>query len=200
MADLDLITEFTGVIITSDQKLGTNNPTATLNPPCLTGVQRDALTNCTPYTDNGGTLWKIKPGTEIFNITTGTLEVLQGTPLTGNMGWVSLQAGAGAGNVTMAADAAAAGLVLESAANNKTVRATALVTANIPTMAANAADANTIIVSGGNNKTVVDSTISIANIPVNLTAGAAGNYTFSRDGGGTITLSINAVGVITAIT
>ena len=74
MADLSNITALSGLTITSDQTTGTNNPNATFAFPNVTTTQRDLLQNVTPYVVNGIT-YKIKPGTVIFNITTGFLQI-----------------------------------------------------------------------------------------------------------------------------
>jgi hypothetical protein len=74
MADLSNITALSGLTITSDQTTGTNNPNATFAFPNVTTTQRDKLENVTPYIVNNVT-YKVKPGTVIFNITTGFLQV-----------------------------------------------------------------------------------------------------------------------------
>lgn len=74
MADLDNITQFSGITITSDQITGTNNPNATFAVSNVTTVQRDKLANVTAYIVNNVT-YKVKPGTMIYNITTGFLQV-----------------------------------------------------------------------------------------------------------------------------
>ena len=74
MADLSNITALSGLTITSDQTTGTNNPNATFAFPNVTTTQRDLLQNVTPYVVNNIT-YKIKPGTVIFNITTGFLQI-----------------------------------------------------------------------------------------------------------------------------
>lgn len=73
MADLSNITALSGLTITSDQTTGTNNPNATFAFPNVTTTQRDLLQNVTPYVIDG-TTYKVKPGTTIFNITTGFLQ------------------------------------------------------------------------------------------------------------------------------
>ena len=73
MADLSNITALSGLTITSDQTTGTNNPNATFAFPNVTTAQRDLLQNVTPYIVNNVT-YKVKPGTTIFNITTGFLQ------------------------------------------------------------------------------------------------------------------------------
>lgn len=74
MADLSNITALSGLTITSDQTTGTNNPNATFAFPSVTTTQRDKLENVTPYVVNNVT-YKVKPGTVIFNITTGFLQI-----------------------------------------------------------------------------------------------------------------------------
>lgn len=74
MADLSNITALSGLTITSDQTTGTNNPNATFAFPNVTTTQRDLLQNVTPYVVNNVT-YKVKPGTVIFNITTGFLQI-----------------------------------------------------------------------------------------------------------------------------
>ena len=74
MEDLSNITALSGLTITSDQTTGTNNPNATFAFPNVTTTQRDKLENVTPYIVNNVT-YKVKPGTVIFNITTGFLQV-----------------------------------------------------------------------------------------------------------------------------
>ena len=74
MADLSNITALSGLTITSDQTTGTNNPNATFAFPNVTETQKGKLENVTPYEVNG-TTYKIKPGTVIFNITTGFLQI-----------------------------------------------------------------------------------------------------------------------------
>jgi len=74
MADLSNITALSGLTITSDQTTGTNNPNATFAFPNVTTTQRDKLENVTPYVVNNIT-YKVKPGTVIFNITTGFLQI-----------------------------------------------------------------------------------------------------------------------------
>ena len=74
MADLSNITALSGLTITSDQTTGTNNPNATFAFPNVTTTQRDLLQNVTPYVVNSVT-YKVKPGTVIFNITTGFLQI-----------------------------------------------------------------------------------------------------------------------------
>lgn len=74
MADLSNITALSGLTITSDQTTGTNNPNATFAVSNVTTAQRDLLQNVTPYVVNNVT-YKVKPGTVIFNITTGFLQI-----------------------------------------------------------------------------------------------------------------------------
>ncbi len=74
MADLSNITALSGLTITSDQTTGTNDPNATFAFPSVTTTQRDKLENVTPYVVNNFT-YKVKPGTVIFNITTGFLQI-----------------------------------------------------------------------------------------------------------------------------
>ena len=74
MADLDNITQFSGLTITSDQVTGTNNPNATFALPCVTTEQRDKLENVTPYVANGKT-FRIKPGTMIYNIDIACIQI-----------------------------------------------------------------------------------------------------------------------------
>lgn len=74
MSDLSNITEFSGITITSDQTTGTNNPNATFAVSSVTTTQRDKLANVTPYVVNTVT-YKVKPGTMIYNITTGFLQI-----------------------------------------------------------------------------------------------------------------------------
>jgi hypothetical protein len=78
MSDLSNITSLTGLTIESDQTLGTNNPNATFAIPNLTTLQRDSLKNVTPYIAvTGQPAVTVKPGTEIFNISTGFAQVFQ---------------------------------------------------------------------------------------------------------------------------
>jgi hypothetical protein len=78
MSDLSNITSLTGLTIESDQTLGTNNPNATFAIPNLTTAQRNSLKNVTPYTAViGQPAVTVKPGTEIFNISTGFAQVFQ---------------------------------------------------------------------------------------------------------------------------
>jgi hypothetical protein len=74
MADLSNITNLSGLTITSDQTTGTNNQGATFAFPSVTTSQRDLLQNVTSYVINNVT-YKVKPGTVIFNITTGFLQI-----------------------------------------------------------------------------------------------------------------------------
>jgi hypothetical protein len=74
MADLDNITQFSGITITSDQKEGINNPNACFALPCVTTKQRDKLENVTPYVVNEET-FRIKPGTMIYNIDRACIQI-----------------------------------------------------------------------------------------------------------------------------
>jgi hypothetical protein len=76
MADLSNITALSGLTITSDQTLGTNNPNATFAFPNVTTTQRDLLQNVTPYIVNGATV-RIKEGTIIFNISVDKLQMFR---------------------------------------------------------------------------------------------------------------------------
>ena len=76
MADLSLITEFSGVTITSDQNTGTKNPNATFAVASVTTTQRDLLENVTPYVVNAVTV-KVKNGTMIYNITSGLFQLFR---------------------------------------------------------------------------------------------------------------------------
>jgi hypothetical protein len=78
MADLSLITEFSGITITSDQYTGTNNPNGTMAVASVTTAQRDLLQNVTPYTATNATIVKVKNGTMIYNITTSTFQIFNG--------------------------------------------------------------------------------------------------------------------------
>ena len=78
MADLSLITEFSGLTITSDQTAGTTNPNATLAVASVTQGQRDKLENVTPYTVGANTNVRVKNGTMVFNITTGMFQIFIG--------------------------------------------------------------------------------------------------------------------------
>jgi len=82
MADLSNITALSGLTITSDQTLGTNNQGATFAVSNVTTAQRDLLQNVTPYIVNGATV-RIKEGTIIFNITVDKLQMFR------NGGWES---------------------------------------------------------------------------------------------------------------
>lgn len=82
MADLSNITALSGLTITSDQTLGTNNQSATFAVSNVTTAQRDLLQNVTPYIVNGVTV-KIKEGTIIFNISVDKLQMFR------NGGWES---------------------------------------------------------------------------------------------------------------
>jgi len=74
MADLDNITQFSGLTITSDQNTGTNNQSATFALPCLTNKQRDEIANVTAYEVDGKQV-KVKPGTMIYNIDRACLQI-----------------------------------------------------------------------------------------------------------------------------
>ena len=74
MADLDNITQFSGITITSDQATGTNHPNATFALPCLTEKQRDQIANVTPYEVDGKQV-KVKPGTMIYNIDRACIQI-----------------------------------------------------------------------------------------------------------------------------
>ena len=76
MADLSLITEFSGITITSDQYTGTNNTNATFAVASVTTAQRDLLENVTPYVVNAVTV-KVKNGTMIYNITSGLFQLFR---------------------------------------------------------------------------------------------------------------------------
>lgn len=76
MADLDNITQFSGITITSNQTTGTTNKNATLAIVNVTQAQRDLLQNVTPYVVNAVTV-KVKNGTMIYNITTGLFQLFR---------------------------------------------------------------------------------------------------------------------------
>jgi len=76
MADLDNITQFSGITITSNQTTGTSNRNATLAVVNVTQTQRDLLQNVTPYVVNGVTV-KVKNGTMIYNITSGLFQLFR---------------------------------------------------------------------------------------------------------------------------
>ena len=76
MADLDNITQFSGITITSNQTTGTSNRNATLAVVNVTQTQRDLLQNVTPYVVNAVTV-KVKNGTMIYNITTGLFQLFR---------------------------------------------------------------------------------------------------------------------------
>ena len=76
MADLDNITQFSGITITSNQTTGTSNRNATLAIVNVTQAQRDLLQNVTPYVVNAVTV-KVKNGTMIYNITTGLFQLFR---------------------------------------------------------------------------------------------------------------------------
>ena len=76
MADLDNITQFSGITITSNQTTGTTNKNATLAVVNVTQAQRDLLQNVTPYVVNGVTV-KVKNGTMIYNITSDLFQLFR---------------------------------------------------------------------------------------------------------------------------
>lgn len=76
MADLDNITQFSGITITSNQTTGTTNRNATLAVVNVTQAQRDLLQNVTPYVVNAVTV-KVKNGTMIYNITTSLFQLFR---------------------------------------------------------------------------------------------------------------------------
>jgi len=76
MADLDNITQFSGITITSNQTTGTSNRNATLAIVNVTQAQRDLLQNVTPYVVNAVTV-KVKNGTMIYNITSGLFQLFR---------------------------------------------------------------------------------------------------------------------------
>jgi hypothetical protein len=76
MADLDNITQFSGITITSNQTTGTTNRNATLAIVNVTQAQRDLLQNVTPYVVNAVTV-KVKNGTMIYNITSGLFQLFR---------------------------------------------------------------------------------------------------------------------------
>ena len=76
MADLDNITQFSGITITSNQTTGTSNKNATLAVVNVTQAQRDLLQNVTPYVVNAVTV-KVKNGTMIYNITSGLFQLFR---------------------------------------------------------------------------------------------------------------------------
>ena len=76
MADLDNITQFSGITITSNQTTGTTNKNATLAVVNVTQAQRDLLQNVTPYVVNAVTV-KVKNGTMIYNITSGLFQLFR---------------------------------------------------------------------------------------------------------------------------
>lgn len=90
MSDLQNITHLTGLMIASDQTLGTNKLNATLNPPCLTAAQIASLINVTPYIVGVNT-YTVKPGTVVYNITATCLQVFQLTAVN-TYAWVSIGA------------------------------------------------------------------------------------------------------------
>jgi len=74
MADLDNITQFSGLTITSDQNTGTNNHNATFALPCLTDKQKDEIENVTAYEVDSKKV-KVKPGTMIYNIDKACIQI-----------------------------------------------------------------------------------------------------------------------------
>lgn len=76
MADLDNITQFSGITITSNQTTGTSNRNATLAVVNVTQAQRDLLQNVTPYVVNAVSV-KVKNGTMIYNITSGLFQLFR---------------------------------------------------------------------------------------------------------------------------
>ena len=76
MADLDNITQFSGITITSNQTTGTTNKNATLAIVNVTQAQRDLLQNVTPYVVNAVTV-RVKNGTMIYNITSGLFQLFR---------------------------------------------------------------------------------------------------------------------------
>ena len=76
MADLDNITQFSGITITSNQTTGTSNRNATLAVVNVTQAQRDLLQNVTPYVVNAVTV-RVKNGTMIYNITSGLFQLFR---------------------------------------------------------------------------------------------------------------------------
>lgn len=125
MADLNNITQFSGITITSDQVKGTNNPNATFAVANITTEQRDSLENVTPYVVNEKTV-KVKPGTRIYNITTKTEQVfLEGEwrdAITGQVdaGKTITFAGRG-GSVTLNTDIHASVQIQETGKAGKTI-------------------------------------------------------------------------------
>ncbi len=133
MADLDNITQFSGLTITSDQTTGTNNPNATFAVSSVTTAQRDKLANVTSYVVNGATV-KIKPGTMIYNITTQTFQVfLKGTwndvlmdindsvSLVGVAGTVTLTAAAGNPSIVLQKTGNTASTTIQAAGTNTAI-------------------------------------------------------------------------------
>jgi hypothetical protein len=133
MADLDNITQFSGITITSDQITGTNNPNATFAVSSVTTSQRDKLANVTPYVVNGATV-RIKPSTMIYNITTQTFQVfLKGTwndvlmdtndsvSFTGASGTVTLTAAAGNPSIVLQKSGNTAATTIQAAGTNTAI-------------------------------------------------------------------------------
>ena len=133
MADLDNITQFSGLTITSDQNTGTNNPNATFAVSSVTTAQRDLLQNVTPYVVNNVT-YKVKPGTIIYKITTQMFQVfLKGTwndvlmdindsvSLTGIAGTVTLTAAAGNPSIVLQKTGNTASTTIQAAGTNTAI-------------------------------------------------------------------------------
>jgi hypothetical protein len=134
MADLSLITEFSGVTITSDQTTGTTNPNATLAVASVTQGQRDKLENVTPYTVGGNTNVRVKNGTMIYNITTQSFQVfLKGTwndvlmdindvvSFSGLAGTITLTAAAGNPSIVLKNTANTASTTIQAAGTNTAI-------------------------------------------------------------------------------
>jgi hypothetical protein len=122
MADLSLITEFSGLTITSDQTVGTTNPNATFAVASVTTAQKALLQNVTPYTAEGNTV-KVKNGTMIYCIEDKALEVfVEGT-------WQKVSVDAAveeisisgiAGTITLTTDQDNPSIILKNAVNTAT--------------------------------------------------------------------------------
>ena len=126
MADLSLITEFSGITITSDQTTGTSNPNATFAVASVTIAQRDLLQNVTPYTVGANTNVRVKNGTMIYNITSQTFQVfLKGSWNDVLMDVNDVVSFTGLGGTVSLTASAAPSIVLKSAANtaSTTIRA-----------------------------------------------------------------------------
>ena len=135
MADLSLITEFSGLTITSDQTTGTTNPNATLAVASVTTAQRDLLQNVTPYTVGGNTNVRVKNGTMIYNITTQTFQVfLKGTwndvlmdikndvvSFSGLAGTITLTAAAGNPSIVLKSTTNTASTTIQAAGTNTAI-------------------------------------------------------------------------------